>query len=123
MGDAIFSRYNPFKLLIDNESYNKELNLSTKWQWVDDVGTQEISAVYFVSHKNKIHTFSGKNHYRLDGDVWVADISSPVSVTATTQLCSDDDYLYEKEGKKEQSLAEFFANYVLANQALIEKSN
>ena len=29
--------------------------------------------------------------------------------------------LYEKEGKKEQSIGEFFGNYVLANQQLIEK--
>ena len=29
--------------------------------------------------------------------------------------------LYEKEGKKEQSIGEFFGNYVLANQSLIEK--
>lgn len=82
------------KILLDGVEHVGSLNLSTKWQWVDDVGTQEISANYFVSHKNKIHAFSKKNHYRLDGDVWVADISSPVSVIDTTQLCSDDDYLY-----------------------------
>lgn len=93
MGEGIkVGGYNP--IIIDGVEFKDVLNLSTKWQWVDDVGTQEISADYFVSHKNKIHAFSGKNHYRLDGDVWVADISSPVSVKNTTQLCSDDDYLY-----------------------------
>ena len=94
MGNAIFSRYNPFKLLIDNESYNKELNLSTKWQWVDDVRTLPVEPSRVVSHKNKIHLFSGSNHYRIENNEIVTDVSLPSSLNTDAQLCSDDDFLY-----------------------------
>ena len=93
MGEGIkVGGYNP--IIIDGVEFKDILNLSTKWQWVDDVRTLPVEPSRVVSYKNKIHLFSGTEHYRIEGNGIVADVSLPSSLNTDAQLCSDDDFLY-----------------------------
>lgn len=104
MGEAIFSRYNPFKLLIDNESYNKELKLSTKYQWIvaepidlGDIPYKTIKKI--VYYKNEIHVFikrSKNNHFKLvNGQILPdVDVPFPPSDYVYNCFCADDNYIY-----------------------------
>ena len=93
MGEGIkVGGYNP--IIIDGVEFKDTLKLSTKWQWVDDVRTLPVVPSRVVSHKNKIHLFSENNHYRIEGNEIVTDVSLPASLNTDAQLCSDDDFLY-----------------------------
>lgn len=98
MGEGIkVGGYN--SIIIDGTDYKGILNLSTKWQWVDDVGFYPVEPSRLVLLKNKIHLlYSYKDNYRLEDDGAVQDVSLGGGNYTPHLFCSDGDNIYYVKG-------------------------
>ena len=103
MGEGIkVGGYNP--IIIDDVEFKDILNLSTKWQWVDDIGSYPAAAEKLVLLKNKIHLISSySNNYRLEDDGVVQDVSLGGSNYTPYWFCSDGDNIYYVKGSSSSS--------------------
>ena len=103
MGEGIkVGGYNP--IIIDDVEFKDTLNLSTKRQWIDDVGSYPVEPSKLVLLKNKIHLiYSYKDNYRLEDDGVVQDVSLGGGNYTPHLFCSDGDNIYYVKGRGSSS--------------------